>query len=246
MQMRIDKVLSQLQIATRSESKKIFQAGRIALNGKIIKNGSVKFDPDNDTLSLDGKPVLYEQFEYYMLNKPSGCVTATEDAHDKTVMEYLPSDCHRRMSPVGRLDKDTEGLLLITDDGNLNHNLLAPGKHVEKTYFARIQGTVTEETVQRFADGLDIGEKKPTAPAKLEILNHIPDANEINSESEIKITITEGKFHQIKRMFQKVGMKVIYLKRLRMGPLVLDETLLPGECRKLKTEEIQLLKSITQ
>ena len=136
MQIRIDKVLSQLQIATRSESKKMFAAGRVQINDEIVKNGAVRFDPERDRLFVDGNPVDYEEYQYWMLNKPAGCVTATEDRRDRTVMDYLPPDRHRNLSPVGRLDKDTEGLLLITDDGALNHALLAPGKHVEKEYFA--------------------------------------------------------------------------------------------------------------
>ena len=239
MQIRIDKVLSQLQIATRSESKKMFAAGRVQINDEIVKNGAVRFDPEKDRLFVDGNPVNYEEYQYWMLNKPAGCVTATEDRRDRTVMDYLPQDRHRSLSPVGRLDKDTEGLLLITDDGALNHALLAPGKHVEKEYFARVSGNVTEQTVQQFQEGLEIGEKKPTAPAKLEILSR----GETETVSEVLITITEGKFHQIKRMFHAVGMEVIYLKRLRMGTLLLDEALEPGECRPLRKTEVSLLKA---
>lgn len=236
MQMRADKILSQLQIATRSESRKLFAAGRIRINGTIVKNGSVKLDPEKDQIYLDGEPLNYEQYQYFMLYKPAGCVTATEDRKYTTVMEFLPADRHRNLSPVGRLDKDTEGLLLITDDGALNHALLAPGRHVEKEYLAEIDGPATEEMVYQFAQGLEIGEKKPTAPAKLKILS----AGE--SVSEVLVTITEGKYHQIKRMFRAVGRNVMKLTRLRMGPLRLDENLKPGECRLLTEEEISLLK----
>lgn len=234
--MRIDKFLSQMQIATRAESKKILKAGRVRVNGKIITDGAEKCDPETDMITVDEKIICYQEFRYIMLHKPAGCVTATQDAKDKTVMDYLPKELKKKMSPVGRLDKDTEGLLLITDDGALNHNLLSPIKHVEKTYYARIRGMVTESEVKAFAEGLSIGEKKPTAPAVLQVL----DSGE---ESEILVTITEGKFHQVKRMFQAVGMEVLYLKRLSMGPLHLDEHLTPGEWRELTQEEIQQLKT---
>lgn len=239
MQMRVDKLLSQLQIATRSESKKLFQSGRVRINDIIIKNGAFKCDPDTDQIFVDEKHIVYQEFQYFMLYKPAGCVTSTEDARDKTVMDYLPAEHHRNLSPVGRLDKDTEGLLLITDDGALNHNLLSPGKHVEKTYLAVIDGRVTPDTVKQFADGLDIGEKKLTMPARLEIIS-------TEERSEVMVTITEGRFHQIKRMFQAVGLEVLYLKRLRMGTLCLDESLKPGQCRELKAEEIRNLKSVTK
>lgn len=233
--MRIDKFLSQMQISTRSESKKMLKSGRIRVNGKIVTDGAEKCDPKTDIISVDEKEICYREFRYIMLHKPAGCLTATRDTNDKTVMDYLPKELHKNMSPVGRLDKDTEGLLLITDDGALNHNLLSPVKHVEKSYYARIRGIVTETEVRAFADGLSIGEKKPTAPAVLQILNS-------GEESEILVTITEGKFHQVKRMFQAVGMEVLYLKRLSMGPLHLDKNLAPGEWRELTEEEIQQLK----
>ena len=156
-------------------------------------------------------------------------------------MDYLPDNLRRGLSPVGRLDKDTEGLLLITDDGALNHSLLAPGRHVPKTYYARIHGIVTESDITAFKNGLDIGEKKMTAPAALKIL-HIAENEQT---SEILVTITEGKFHQIKRMFQSVGKKVSYLKRLSMGSLHLDEKLTPGAWRELTLEEITKLKEET-
>lgn len=247
--MRIDKFLSQMQIATRSESKKMLRTGRVCINGTVISDGSVKCDPESDIILVDGTPVSYRKFQYLMLHKPAGCVTATEDAQDKTVMDYLPSNRRKHMSPVGRLDKDTEGLLLITDDGELNHFLLSPARHVEKTYYARIRGIVTEREVKAFAEGLSIGEKKPTAPAVLKTLSIqendsglLEDDTKGTGQSEILVTITEGKFHQVKRMFQAVGMEVLYLKRLSMGPLHLDEKLAPGEWRELTEEEIQQLR----
>ena len=233
--MRMDKFLSQTLNVTRTEAKKMLKQGRISKNEVVCKDGSEKVTPQTDVVCLDGTPIQYEQFHYLMLHKPAGCVTATEDAHAKTVMDYIPTERRRNLSPVGRLDKDTEGLLLLTDDGALNHRLLAPGKHVPKTYYAKIDGTVTEQEVVLFAEGLEIGEKKPTAPAILEILHSA-------EQSEIRVTITEGKFHQIKRMFHAVGMEVLYLKRLSMGTLQLDETLAPGAWRELTESEIQQLK----
>ncbi|MCD8232412.1 MAG: rRNA pseudouridine synthase [Clostridiales bacterium] len=234
MQLRVDKVLSQLQIAARSESKKMIRDGRVRIGARQVKNASEKFDPEKEQLYIDEQPVRYTQYQYFMLYKPMGCVTATADARDKTVMDYLPEERRRGLAPVGRLDKDTEGLLLITDDGALNHNLLAPGKHVEKTYYAKILGEVTPDMAEQFSRGIDIGEKQCTMPARLVILS----SGEI---SEIEVTITEGKYHQIKRMFQAVGTEVLYLKRLSMGSLVLDETLQPGEYRELTPEEAERL-----
>lgn len=232
---RIDKFLSQMQVATRSESKKLIKMKRITKNGALVTDGGEKCDPKKDCICLDGHPIAYQEYHYLMLHKPAGCVTATEDRRDKTVMDYLPDNLRRGLSPVGRLDKDTEGLLLITDDGALNHSLLAPGRHVPKTYYARIHGIVTESDITAFKNGLDIGEKKMTAPAALKIL-HIAENEQT---SEILVTITEGKFHQVKRMFQAVKKEVTYLKRERMGTLCLDENLKPGEYRLLTEEEIE-------
>lgn len=232
---RIDKFLSQMQVATRSESKKLIKMKRITKNGALVTDGGEKCDPKKDCICLDGHPIAYQEYHYLMLHKPAGCVTATEDRRDKTVMDYLPDNLRRGLSPVGRLDKDTEGLLLITDDGALNHSLLAPGRHVPKTYYARIHGIVTESDITAFKNGLDIGEKKMTAPAALKIL-HIAENEQT---SEILVTITEGKFHQVKRMFQAVKKEVTYLKRERMGTLCLDEDLKPGEYRLLTEEEIE-------
>ena len=234
MAVRLDKYLAQAGIGTRSEVKKLIRSGRVFLGGEAAKRPEDKIEEGMEVF-VDGERVNYSEYEYYMLYKPAGCVTATEDAQAKTVMDYIPAERRRNLSPVGRLDKDTEGLLLLTDDGALNHRLLAPGKHVPKTYYAKIDGTVTEREVTLFAEGLEIGEKKPTAPAILKILHS-------SEQSEIRVTITEGKFHQIKRMFHAVGMEVLYLKRLSMGTLQLDETLAPGAWRKLTESEIQQLK----
>ena len=235
MQMRVDKTLSQLQIATRSESKKLFAAGRVKINDEIIKNGSVKFNPERDLLSVDGEAVVYREFQYFMLNKPAGCITATEDKKERTVMDFLPRERHRNLSPVGRLDKDTEGLLVLTNDGQLAHRVLSPKKHVPKTYYAKIEGIVTEEDIKAFAKGVTLDDGYETMPAELIILK----SDEI---SEIELTIHEGKFHQVKRMFESVDKKVIYLKRLSMGKLKLDENLALGEYRELTDEEVKMIE----
>ena len=173
--------------------------------------------------------------QYFLLNKPAGCVTATKDNLSDTVMSFLPDNAREDLFPVGRLDKDTEGLLLITNDGQLAHELLSPKKHVDKTYFAVIGGKVKEEHIQQFQEGLDIGDDTLTMPAKLKIIKS-------DAVSEIELTIHEGRFHQVKRMFEAVGTKVTYLKRISMGPLSLG-TLQPGEVRRLTEEEIEILRN---
>ena len=237
--MRMDKFLSQTLNVTRTEAKKMLKQGRISKNDVVCKDGAEKAEPQADVVCLDGTQIKYEQFHYLMLHKPAGCVTATEDAHAKTVMDYIPAERRRNLSPVGRLDKDTEGLLLITNDGALAHDLLSPAKHVEKTYYAVIDGVVTEKDVNSFENGVDIGEEKLTKPGKLRILKSEP-------ESEIELTITEGRFHQVKRMFEAVGKKVLYLKRISMGPLQLTDDLKPGEYRPLTEEEITALKIVNK
>lgn len=223
---------------TRSEVKKLIRAGRVTINDAVAEKPEQKLDPEADTVCLDGEVLLYAAYEYYLFHKPAGCVSATEDKVRKTVMDYLTDTLRDDLFPVGRLDIDTEGLLLITNDGALAHELLSPAHHVPKTYYARVAGRVTEEDVRQFQKGVDIGEEKLTKPAELVILAS-------GEESEIELTITEGRFHQVKRMFQAVGKEVLYLKRLSMGPLTLPETLLPGEYRALTQEELNLLQKET-
>ena len=232
---RLDKLLAASGAGTRSEVKNFIRKGRVTVNGTVCKNADSKADAESDVICLDGQPVFYSEFEYHVLYKPAGCVTAARDARYETVMDYITSARKKDLFPVGRLDLDTEGLLLITNDGDLAHRLLAPGKHVDKTYFARVQGEVTPEDIARFQDGLDIGEDRPTMPAVLEILS-------VGEISEVYVTIQEGKFHQIKRMFAAVGKTVLYLKRLRMGSLVLDPALQAGESRLLSQKEIDDLR----
>lgn len=232
--MRLDKFLSEMGIGTRSEVKKLLKSQKVTVNGETITKPETKIDTDKDIVCYNNKQLVYEKYEYYMFHKPAGCVSATEDNIHKTVMDYITDTVHDDLFPVGRLDIDTEGLLLITNDGALAHNLLSPAKHVAKTYYAKIDGMVTDEDVNLFEKGVDIGGEKPTKPAKLTILKSKPI-------SEIELTIIEGKFHQVKRMFEAVGKRVTYLKRISMGPLVLPDDLKAGEYRKLTAEEINLL-----
>ena len=233
MEWRLDKFLTQIPVGTRSQVKDMIKKGRVCVNGVHASKPELKVDPENDSITLDGKRLFYSQYAYYMLNKPAGVITATMDKKKETVLDLL-DDKRKDLFPVGRLDIDTEGLLLITNDGALAHNLLSPAKHVAKTYYAKIDGMVTDEDVNLFEKGVDIGEEKLTKPAKLTILKSKPI-------SEIELTITEGKFHQVKRMFEAVGKRVTYLKRISMGPLVLSDDLKAGEYRKLTIEEINLL-----
>lgn len=232
--MRLDKYLAEMGVGTRQEVKKQIRQGKAAVNGTVVKAADTKIDETSDEVTISGRNISYVSYEYYMLNKPAGVVSATEDRRDTTVIDLIKEKKRKDLFPVGRLDKDTEGLLLITNDGDLAHRLLAPKKHVDKVYYAKIDGMVTEEDVKRFAEGIDIGaeEEEMTRPAKLDIMKSA-------EESEIRLTIHEGKFHQVKRMFLAVGKEVTYLKRERMGPLCLDENLKPGEYRLLTEEEIE-------
>lgn len=235
MKLRLDKYLADMGIGTRTEVKKAITKGQVRVNEETVKRPEIKIDTEKDHVFYQGQMVAYAEYEYYMLNKPAGVVSATEDKNDSTVLDLIDEKQRKDLFPVGRLDKDTEGLLLITNDGELAHQLLSPKKHVDKVYFAKIDGKVTEEDVRRFAEGLEIGEEKPTLPAHLESLK----SEEI---SEIRLTIREGKFHQVKRMFRAVGKEVIYLKRLQMGSLVLDPRLALGEYRELTGQELEALR----
>ena len=240
---RLDKFLADMGYGTRSQVKKELVKGSVTVNGAPVRKPEIKINTEKDAVNWKGEPAVYARYEYFMLNKPSGVVSATEDKKEKTVLDLLRSDKSsdagtgmRRedLFPVGRLDKDTEGLLLITNDGDLAHRLLSPKKHVDKVYYADIRGKVDEEDVRMFAQGLDIGDEKATLPAGLKILS-------TGETSRIEVTLREGRYHQVKRMFRAVGKEVIYLKRLSMGSLVLDEALAPGEFRRLTDEEVERL-----
>lgn len=237
--MRLDRFLCETGFGTRSEVKSLLKKGLVTVNGNPVKKPEQKIDEKTDAVVCNGRNASYAKFVYIMLHKPAGVVSATEDRRERTVLELLAEGERKDVFPAGRLDKDTEGLLLLTNDGELAHMLLSPKKHVDKTYYAKIDGEVTKEHVMRFSEGLDIGEKKPTLPAVLEILKS-------GDQSEIRVTLHEGKFHQVKRMFEAVGCKVTYLKRLSMGTLSLDGELKPGEYRHLTEEEVNDLKMLTE
>lgn len=227
---RLDKFLADMGYGTRSEVKKEIARGNVKINGLPASKPETKIDTEKDEVMYREQPAAYEKYEYYMLNKPAGVISATTDKKEKTVLDLIGEKQRKDLFPVGRLDKDTEGLLLITNDGELAHRLLSPKKHVDKVYYVRVQGRLSEEDIRILAEGIDIGEEKPALPAQLVILKS-------GQVSEAEITIQEGKFHQVKRMFHALDKEVVYLKRLRMGTLVLDENLKPGEYRKLTKEE---------
>lgn len=233
--MRIDKVLSNLGYGSRKDVKKLLKDGAVKVNQVVVKDAKQHIDPENDVVTLNGEEIQYREFIYLMMNKPPGVISATEDNRDETVIDLLEiEDQVFEPFPVGRLDKDTEGLLLITNDGQLSHKLLSPKKHVPKTYFAVIEGEVTEADIEAFRKGVTLDDGYETKPGELIILK-------TGLTSDIELTITEGKFHQVKRMFQAVDKRVIYLKRITMGPLPLDETLELGEYRELTDEELEML-----
>lgn len=238
---RLDKFLSQMNIGTRSEVKNFIRKGKIMVNGVVCKNPDLKIDEDMDRVCYDGNEVVYEKYVYYVLNKPAGVVSATTDKKDKTVLDLIDSP-KKDLFPVGRLDKDTEGLLLITNDGQLAHELLSPKKHVEKTYLAHITGCLPDDAKDRFEAGLKVDEEFTAMPAKLGILDN--NDNNQGSITRVLITIQEGKFHQVKRMVKAVGCEVVYLKRLKMGPLYLDESLNAGEYMVLSKEMVNCLKNM--
>ena len=248
MAMRLDKYLAQAGTGTRSEVKKLIRQGRVFLDGVPAKRPEEKVGEDSE-VEVDGVLVRFEEYEYFMLNKPAGVVTAVRDREQRTVLDLIDCPHNPELFPVGRLDKDTEGLLLLTNDGALAHGLLSPKKHVEKTYFVRVHGQVTEEDIRLFASGMDIGDEKLTKPAVLEVLSCLEnqgqdqaDAPEGESVTEVFVTITEGRYHQVKRMFEKIGKPVMYLKRCSMGGLALDGSLALGEYRCLTEEEIEGLR----
>lgn len=238
---RLDKFLADSGIGTRAEVKKLIQKGMVQINGEKAKKPEQKVDPQTDAVEFAGERLgARAEFVYYLLHKPAGYVSATEDTREKTVLELVPKDGRRKLFPVGRLDKDTEGLLLITDDGLLAHQLLSPKKHVDKTYFAVTEGKVVPEDIEKIQAGVDIGDEELTLPGRLEILKTWEESGVWRSE--ILLTIHEGRFHQVKRMMEALGKNVTYLKRISMGPLTLPKDLPRGEARELTKAELEALK----
>lgn len=234
--MRLDKLLSNRGYGSRKEVKEIIKKGHVLVDGSKVKDGKTQIDPNQQIITVFGEKVEYKEFIYLMMNKPSGVVSATEDTRETTVIDLLrENDQLYDPFPVGRLDKDTVGLLLLTNNGKLSHQLLSPNKHVTKTYFAKIKGVVTNSDVEVFQAGVTLDDGYVTKPATLRILSS-------GEQSEIELDITEGKFHQVKRMFEAVDKKVVYLKRIKMGSLQLDPALPEGEYRELTEEELQILE----
>lgn len=280
---RLDKYLSNMTGESRSIIKSEIKKGNVIVNGSTVLKAENKIDEIKDEVIYKGESVAYSKYAYYMFNKPAGCVSATTDNTCKTVIDYLKNEQVSGLFPVGRLDKDTEGLLIITNDGELAHKLLSPKKHVAKKYYARIKGNLPTDVEKRFEDGLDIGDEKKTLPARIEVLQNakttestdkltgktdnmtgktdnmtgntdnitdvvisdrsdaLPDEGPALFDSEVYVVITEGRYHQVKRMFKAVGCEVTYLERKSMGGLELDDTLRRGEYRKLTDEEINTL-----
>lgn len=232
---RIDKLIANSLPYSRSQVRELVKKKKVIVNDIVIKSADEKVNPDTDNIVVDGKPLKYSEFVYYMLNKPAGVVSATNDNTCKTVLELIKEPTKKDLFPVGRLDKDTEGLLLITNDGELSHSLLSPKKHVDKTYYVETDGIITSEMAEQLKKGVDIGDEKPTLPAKVQLIE--------KNNTAAYLTITEGRFHQVKRMFKAVGRQVTYLKRTSMGGLTLDEKLEKGSYRELTENELLLLKN---
>lgn len=230
--MRIDKFLSELNIASRSEAKKLIKQKRILVNGKAVTDAGFVIDESKDCVELDGKPLTYERFVYFMLNKPAGVVSATNDNIDKTVIDILSPEGRNDLFPVGRLDKDTVGLLIITNDGDLGHRLTSPKHHADKTYLVKLRDDIDEPSIKKLETGVELNGDGMTRPAKVKVIDL----------KTIELSITEGKFHQVKRMLIAVGNEVVYLKRLSMGGLILDENLSEGQYRRLTEAELNTLK----
>ena len=236
---RLDKYLADMKAGTRSEVKEYIRKGRVQVDEITVKKPEQKVDIMTQKVFLDGRMISYVTMEYYMLNKPAGVVSAVSDKDFKTVVELITDNKRKDLFPVGRLDKDTEGLLIIANDGDMAHRLLSPKHHIDKTYYVVAKGSIDNKYIDEFKNGLVVDKDFTAMPAKLEILKY----NNQDDTTFLNITIQEGKFHQIKRMFKAAGSEVLYLKRLSMGQLQLDETLEPGMFRPLTGSEINLLKS---
>ena len=225
--MRLDRYLCELNIGSRSQVKEFIKKGLVSVNGQVIRRADQRIEEQKDQVAFQGKILTYQRYVYYMLNKPQGVVSATEDNTAGTVVELLSAEGRKDLFPMGRLDKDTEGLLILTNDGELAHRLLSPKKHVDKTYQVTVAHALSAEDIRLLEQGVDIGEDRPTLPAKVEVL----------PENVILLTIQEGKYHQVKRMLQAVDNQVTALKRIRFGNIDLDERLAPGDYRPLSPQE---------
>lgn len=235
---RLDKILSKAGIGSRKEVRQFIKDGLVKMNGLTVKDSSIHINIDKDLIEVKGKPLLYREYIYIMLNKPEGVLSATEDKHCKTVLDLIDKNySHYKLFPVGRLDKDTEGLILLTNDGTLTHKILSPKNHIPKKYYVKICGKISIKDVDFFKQGVILENGYKTLPSELNILT-------TDDKSSAELTIYEGKFHQIKRMFESIGKKVLYLKRLNIGNLVLDNNLKLGEYRELNDNEINALYNL--
>ncbi|MGL4741544.1 MAG: pseudouridine synthase [Sarcina sp.] len=233
---RLDKILSNLGYGTRKEIKKVIKQGIVTVNGESVKDVNMKVNPYEDTIFVGSEEVVYRKFIYLLMNKPDGVISATFDNKDETVVDLLyPEHQVFEPFPVGRLDKDTVGLLLLTNDGELNHKLISPKYGVDKIYFAHINAEITDADIKAFANGITLDDGYKCREGKLEILENLGDM------AKVHVTIHEGKFHQVKRMFEARGKKVTYLRRVKFGPLEIDESLAEGEYRELTQDELDLL-----
>ena len=236
---RLDKILGNMGYGSRKEVKASCKKGLVVVNGEIIKDSAMKIDPETAVIEINGEMVNYRKYIYLLLNKPAGVVSATFDNYDETVIDLLDPEYQVfEPFPVGRLDKDTEGFLLLTNDGELNHKLISPKNHVDKVYYAEINKPVDEKDIDAFRKGITIDDGYKCMPGNLEIMSSTEDG------SEVLVTIQEGKFHQVKRMFESLDKSVVYLRRVKFGPMKLDENLEEGQYRELTKDEIEILKSL--
>lgn len=228
--MRLDKFVSEQVGVTRSEAKQLLKKGEITVNGAVVKSADAQITPEADSIFVSGREISYRKFIYIMLNKPSGVICATRDELSETVLELIPTELRRKgLFPAGRLDKDTEGFVFITDDGALAHKMLSPRSHVEKEYIVTLELPFCEEYIAKFSDGITIDGGEKCLPAVI-----IPTED----EHIVKLILHEGKYHQVKRMMKAVGNSVVHLKRVRIGGIELDDSLAEGECREITAEEI--------
>ncbi len=231
--MRIDKFISEQAVISRSDAKNLLKKGKVTVNNAVIKSADAKIDPENDVVAIEGKKINYRKFMYIMLNKPEDVVCATRDGLSSTVLELLPEDFRRKgLFPAGRLDKDTEGFVFITDDGELAHKMLSPKNHVEKEYVVTLEQPAKDNYIQLFESGMTIDGDEKCLPAKLTLTD---------DPKIVRLILHEGKYHQVKRMMLAAGNKVVHLKRIRMGGIELDPTLSAGKCREITANELEKL-----
>lgn len=233
--MRLDKLLAHLNCGSRKEVQAMIRAGRVQVNGAVERDPAAKVDSDTAQVMLDGQAQQYQAQRYYMLNKPAGVITASRDARHDTVLDLFPEDIRRGLFAVGRLDKDTEGLLIVTDDGALSHALMSPSRHVYKVYEATVEGELALDAEARFEKGLTLKDGTVCLPARLERLAG-------DDAQHVRVTLREGKYHQVKRMIAAVGGVVVQLRRVQLGGLLLDPALKEGEFRALTDQELVLLQ----